>query len=502
MRKKYTDDFLIETLRKYAINIGKTPTYNVFENDKTVPSAAIYKARFGNWNNAIVLAGLKTNGIRKFKKEDIINEVLNYYEKYGRAPHYNELNYTSVHVNKYWEGWTAMLEDLNLPLNRRFSSVTDEDGLLDFLKQLADKLDAIPTGRDIEVAGVNRNLFTQKFGSYKTALIMAGVVDSEYFKSMEDRVPESIEAIATYYKENGEAPTVEEYEAIAKRENLAHRKALEMVLEKRFSEICMEHIGVANQYGRGKEQLLEDLIQLKEKLGRIPLTNELVKHGLAEIKQYYRTFEMSYTQIVQSLGWEPPYKRIYKSIDELLEDYSKLYKELGRIPFYEDINKEEWMAHSATYKNHFEDLPTIWESLDIIVDNVIIEKSYGTGTTCIDKNGQICRSYTEMIITNLLIDLELKFEKNISYKKHIPDLERKIDADWFLTDSSILIEFFGLFSKKQLHQENFIGKYSRDVLYKLSLCEQYNISIIDLYPKDVADIEGILMKKLLEYKVI
>lgn len=211
---------------------------------------------------------------------------------------------------------------------------------------------------------------------------------------------------------------------------------------------------------------------------------------------------MTYTQLIRDLGWEPSYKRIYKSLDELLEDYSKLYKELGRIPFYDDINNAEWMAHSKTYKNHFEDLPTVWESLEIVVDNEIIEKSYGTGTTCIDNNGQICRSYPEMLITNLLIDLELKYEKNIPYNELIPSLKSKIDADWILTDSRILIEYFGLFSKKQLQQENFIGRYSRKVIDKLRLCEEKAITLIDLYPNDLEEIEEVLMKRLLELEVI
>lgn len=281
-KQKYTDEQLIQTLKTYAEKIGETPTHSRFDKDKSVPSARVYQNRFGGWNNAIAHAGLKSNGIRKYKKEDIIKDVLEYYNEHGRAPQYNELKYTLVHVNKYWNGWTSMLEDLNIPLNRRYSLVTDEDGLLIFLKQLANKIDAIPTGRDIEAAGVNRNLFTQKFGSYKVALIMAGVVDKEYFKAMEERVPESIEAIKSYYKMNDKAPTVEEYETIAKQENLAHRKALELVLGKRFSEICMTHIGVANQYKRGEEELLEDLKRLKEKLGRVPLTNEFTVYGLAE----------------------------------------------------------------------------------------------------------------------------------------------------------------------------------------------------------------------------
>lgn len=503
MKRKYMDEHLIELLKNYAKTIGKTPTYTQFEKDRSVPSATLYKNRFGSWNNAIALAGLKQNAIRKFNKEDIIQEVLNFYEKYGMAPQYNELNYTIVHVKKYWSGWTAMLKDLNIPLNRRYSLVTGEDELLVFLKQLADDLGTIPTGKDIEKAGVNRNLYTQKFGSYKDALIRAEVVDEEYFKTMEDRVPLSLEAIANYYKENDEAPTVEEYELIAKRENLAHRKALEMVLGKRFTEICMQHLGVANQYKRDKEQLLQDLMSLKKKLGRAPMANELTAYGLAEKKQYYRTFKMTYNQLVESLGWELSSNKMhFKSIDELLADYKKLYSELGRIPFYDDINKVEWMSSSRTYKKYFTDLPAIWELLNISVDKELIEKSYGTGTTCLDNNGGICRSYPEMIITNLLIDLELNFEKDVLYRTLIPNLRNKINADWILSDFNIVIEYFGLFSVKQLHKDNRIGRYSRKVLKKLSICKRHNIEVIELYPEDLDCIEEILMKRLIEHNVI
>lgn len=502
MKRIYENDYLIEILKEYAFRLGKTPTYNVFENDKTVPSATIYKQRFGTWNNALALAGLKTNAIRKYKKEDIIKEVLSYYEKNDRAPFYNELKFTTVHVNKFWDGWTAMLEDLNIPLNRRFSLVTSEEELLVFLKELADKLEVVPTGKDIEEAGINRNLFTQKFGSYKSALIKAGVVKEEYFKTMEERVPDSIAAILTFYNQNGEAPSVEEYEIIAKQENLAHRKALEMILEKRFTEICMEHLGVANQYKRSKEQLLEDLKNLKDKLGRTPMANELTANGLAEKKQYYRTFNMTYNQIIESLGWELTSNKMhFKSIDELLEDYKKLHKEIGRIPFYDDIKKEDWMASHATYKKYFTDLPTIWRTLNISVDEELM-KSFGTGTACIDNKGGVCRSYPEMIITNILLDLELKFEKEILYKEFIPGLKNKISADWVLTVSNTVIEYFGLFSNQQLNEDNFIGRYSKNVLHKLSLCKKHKVILIDLYPEDLEDIEEVIIEKLQYYKII
>lgn len=68
-KQKYSNEYLIETLKEYARNIGETPTYNLFEKDKTVPSATIYKKRFGSWNNAIELAGLQSNAVRVFEKK-------------------------------------------------------------------------------------------------------------------------------------------------------------------------------------------------------------------------------------------------------------------------------------------------------------------------------------------------------------------------------------------------------------------------------------------------
>lgn len=496
-KQKYSNEYLIEILKGYARSIGKTPTYNIFEKDKNVPSATLYKKRFGSWNKALELAGLQSNAIRVFSKDDIEKEVLNYYSKHGHAPNYNELKYSVVHVRNFWENWTDMLIDLEVPLKRRYSIVTEATDLLAFLKRLYEDLGYIPTGKDIEAAGVNRNLFTKKFGSYKTALIQAEVVENEYFKTMEERLPESIAAIITYYKKYKKAPTVEEYELIAKQNNLAHRKALELILELRFSEICMQYLGEANQYKRSKTELLQELKDLRDKLGRTPMANELTEYGLAEKKQYYRTFKMTYNDLIESLGWKLTSNKMhFKSIDELLKDYNQLYNKLGRLPFYEDINMEEGMASAKTYKKYFKDLPNVWKALGIKVDKTIIEKMSGTGIICIDKNGGICRSYPEMIISNILIDLDLKFEKEVLYRRLIPNLKSNFKSDWILEDYNILIEYFGLFSRKALNEDNILGRYSRKVLEKIDILKKSNIRFIDLYPEDLTDIEEKIIKEL------
>jgi hypothetical protein len=496
-KQKFSNQFLIDTLKEYAASINRTPTYQEFENDKSVPSATLYKKRFGTWNKALEIADLKINAIRKFSKETIIKEAIDFYQKEKRSPLHYELSYSRVIIQNFWNGWTDFLLDIGLPPNLKYSNVTSKLELVIFLQKLSNQLERIPTTKDVEEAGVGRHLFLTKFGSFKNALIESKIVAEDYYKSMEERVPDSINAIKTFFEENSRPPTVYEYELMANDLNLAHRKALEEVLEKRFTEICMGTLGVANQYKRSKNQLLEDLRILKEKLGRTPMANELVLYGLAEKKQYYRTFGIPYMDLVESLGWELSTPRLnYKTEEELLEDYQKLYDLLERLPFFNDIDNQEWMSSSSTYKKYLGSLPAIWEALDIEVDEDLLGNNYGMGFTCLDKNRGICRSVPEMIITNIFIDLGLEFEKEYLYKNFIPNLKNLYRVDWFLKNYPVTIEYFGLFSEQSLKNDTRTGKYSRKVLEKIRLCDLNNVKLIDLYPEDMNNIEEILLKRL------
>lgn len=496
-KRRYTDEFLIMKLKEYAASIKKTPTHAEFEKDSSVPSAKSYTKRFGTWNNAIELAGLKSNAIRKFTKEEIIQDALDFYEKEKRSPHYNELRYSKDLIKKYWRGWAAFLLDIGLPPNLTYSKVTTKPELILFLQTLSKELGRIPNTTDVKDAGVGRHLFLQKFGSYKNALLESKIVTDEYFRTLEDRLPDSIKAIQSFYEKNNRPPRVAEYEYMSKKDNLVHRKGLEELKGKRFTEICMETIGVANQYKRSKGQLLSDLRLLKEQLGRTPLANELVLYGLAEKKQYYRTFKMTYMDLVESLGWELSVPRgNFRTEEQLLDDYQKLYDLLGRLPLYSDINQQDGMSSSNTYQKYFGDLPTIWNALNIEVDSHILSSNYGMGFPCIDKSGGICRSVPEMRVTNILIDAGLDYDKEILYRKFIPDLPNKYRADWVLKEKPIVIEYFGLFSEYSLKEDTIIGRYSQKVLEKIRLCEENKVNLIDLYSEDLDNLEEILFKRL------
>ena len=59
--KKYTDEELLEALKRCSIKLGKTPSEQDVGNKNGYPSDDTFRCRFGSWNRAIELAGLAPN---------------------------------------------------------------------------------------------------------------------------------------------------------------------------------------------------------------------------------------------------------------------------------------------------------------------------------------------------------------------------------------------------------------------------------------------------------
>jgi hypothetical protein len=245
-RRKYSDQFLLSELKRYYKENNKTPTCSDFEKNNNYPSPKVYLKRFGSWNAALEKAGLELNLIKKYDKEKIMEEAVNFYKKYGRSPYYYELNYSKTIINNNWGNWTNFLKACGLPLNQREIFLeTKEDGIK-FLQHLNKELDRIPTTIDVDEAGVHKNWFSKMFGSFRNALYEAGLITSE---ELEIDYNEWASNNIIYLKELANkiqrVPTVQEYEDYLKskknkdylsRENLCKR------LGKTFVEICEEYL--------------------------------------------------------------------------------------------------------------------------------------------------------------------------------------------------------------------------------------------------------------------
>lgn len=424
-----------------------------------------------------------------YSKRFLTDEFWRYYEEFGVYPKLSDLvsnsNYPSVSgYNKHWGNWSNFLRELNIISDDGWY-VDDEIILTEMysndkisIKEIENELIGKISWNEIIRKAKSMNLKRSNF--YIKRSYGVG-------KTKEERIKIAIEGIKDLYNDLDRIPTVHDYEEYSKLNNLLRRRNIEIGLNKKFSDICFDLFKDRNKNVKTKDQLLNELTSLKEKLGRVPMAKELTTYGLSEKKAYMRKFGMTYQELIESLGWSVSTPRLnFRTEEELLEDYSHFYKTLKRLPLLDDINNNENMSSYSTYIKYFGSLKNIWDILEI--DYVSQMYSLGSGFTCLDKNKDVCRSTQEMDITNLLIDSNIFYIKEKAYSDLIIfDNYNKWRMDWYLPDYNLCVEYFGLYNDNQLNRSTRLGKYSRKVKKKIDTCQNNNIKLVALYREDIED---------------
>lgn len=101
-------------------------------------------------------------------------------------------------------------------------------------------------------------------------------------------------------------------------------------------------------------------------------------------------------------------------------------------------------------------------------------------------DGHLCDSVSELLIDNWLCKNNILHEKDVYY----PKTRHKADWEIFAKNKKIFVEYFGL--------ANDSPRYDRSIKQKVGLCKKHNISLIEIYPKDIypkTHLEGNLKNK-------
>jgi hypothetical protein len=306
---------------------------------------------------------------------------------------------------------------------------------------------------------------------------------------------ECINAILLLATNLGRSPTVQEYDNYAREQNLTRRRNLEKRLGKKWTEICKEYAGVANQFSKSKEEIYDELLKIKNELGRTPKAKELKDFNF-NFKQCYRAYGMKYNDVIKSFGWElSGHESVWKTDEELVEDYFSLYNKLKRVPFWEDIDNDPKMTSSQTYKHRIGSLYEVCKLANIDIDDKLEELNVSYGFTAIDNDGDLCLSYPELLISNLLIGNNMRFIKEYSYRNVISDADSRRRFDWYLPEYNVFIEYFGLYKKSEIGKNTVQGKYSSKVEHKLRQCRENKICLVSLFKKDIENqLQGVISK--------
>ena len=122
--KKYTDQFLLDELRRFYDENGRVPKQIDFLNQDIYPSYMVYIRKYGSWNNAIIKCGLKINRHKRknLTKEFLLSELYRYKTEFGIIPinrdfRYNDDYPSDLNYTKYFGSWNNALKMCNFRLN-------------------------------------------------------------------------------------------------------------------------------------------------------------------------------------------------------------------------------------------------------------------------------------------------------------------------------------------------------------------------------------------------
>jgi len=112
-REGYSEEFLLEELRKAAAELGHEPTQKEM-NDRPGPSATIYGYYFGSWASAKMIAGVTSRTSDNPSRSEAIADIQRVGEEIGEPPRQKEYReagaFSERKVSKVFGGWGEALQ--------------------------------------------------------------------------------------------------------------------------------------------------------------------------------------------------------------------------------------------------------------------------------------------------------------------------------------------------------------------------------------------------------
>lgn len=170
-------------------------------------------------------------------------------------------------------------------------------------------------------------------------------------------------------------------------------------------------------------------------------------------------------------------RRIY-SKEKLIERIREFVEKEGRIPMKNEFCKDPSYPDHVTYRDYF----CTWNNA-IKAAGYDPNKQWFSQRGLYAKDGHRCNSISEVIIDDWLLGNNIRHIREYLYP------EGKYRCDFVV--KKIFIEFFGL-----VNASNISPNYNEILKKKIEICKKYNIPLIELYEKDLYNLNQILGRKL------
>lgn len=164
----------------------------------------------------------------------------------------------------------------------------------------------------------------------------------------------------------------------------------------------------------------------------------------------------------------------------LIEKLREFAEKLGRTPSSEEVQYNDDLPALATYHRYFNGYNNACLKAGLELNPINI---FGKESFYLSSNGDICFSKAELIITEALIKNKINYKKEVYYKDIIDDNRcGNKRCDWFI-NNKIVLEYFGMPEK---------SFYLNKMNEKINICNDNNITLIQLFRKDLRKINKII----------
>lgn len=168
--------------------------------------------------------------------------------------------------------------------------------------------------------------------------------------------------------------------------------------------------------------------------------------------------------------------------NDMIKDLIALSNKLGRTPIHSELLKNG-LASLPTYRVYFGNYTNACIAAGLLPNFSKI--GVGRKGVYLSSKNDICYSLSELIITEFFIENNFDYKKEFYYYKLIKDDAcGKKESDWLL-NKNILVEFWGFPENKD---------YYKKMEQKRLICKNNNVRLIELYKKDINDLEKIFFE--------
>lgn len=213
---KYTDEELLDEVRRLKEELGHPPTLQEFRN-QSEHSATTYYNRFGSWSDAVELAEFSPRKPEsKIETRSLIEDLHAVAKRCEGSPTVTMMNrhgeYSASAYKERFGSWNRALNEAGFDSNTFDTNIPESD-LLAELQNLSENAESAPTYEQMEEDGkYGARTYIRRFGSWEEALDKAGFNETNIEQEVsESELRDELERVATGL---GKQPTAQEMREI------------------------------------------------------------------------------------------------------------------------------------------------------------------------------------------------------------------------------------------------------------------------------------------------